>query len=292
MAKRELSFEAIGTVWHIELFDDVTDAQIGVAKQKVLQRIDTFDRNYSRFREDSLVTQMAAEPGRYSLPADAMPLFEVYHKLYKATGGLMTPLIGQTLSDAGYDANYSLKPGNVSRPPKWEDTIEYDAQHVLLHQPALLDFGAAGKGYLADIVAGVLTIEGMNNFAINAGGDIVFRTSSKKFLQIGLEHPNDRKLAVGVAKILNQSLCGSAHSRRKWDKYSHIINPSTLESPRGIAALWVVADSGLIADGIATALFFVSPIRLRPYFNFEYALVRSDMSLHHSRGFPAEFYTK
>lgn len=291
MPGARLTFEAIGTMWDIELFDDVPSLEATALETAVRARIGSFDKNYSRFRTDSLVSQMAREPGRYNLPEDAKPLLDMYQELYKVTKGLVTPLIGQTLSDAGYDANYSFMPGTVTAPPTWEDTLEYDFPHLLVKQPALLDFGAAGKGYLADVIAEHLSRQGQQNFAINAGGDFVYRSAAGKTLKIALEHPKDPESAIGIAEILNQSLCGSAGNRRKWGTYHHILHPKSLMSPQDITALWVVADSGLIADGLSTALFFVSPVRLRPRFTFSYAIVRQDMSLHHSPDFPAEFFT-
>ena len=54
---------------------------------------------------------MARAAGQYHLPDDAKPMFDLYYKLYAATDGKCTPLIGQVLVDAGYDANYSLQVG-------------------------------------------------------------------------------------------------------------------------------------------------------------------------------------
>lgn len=287
-----LTFEAIGTVWTIEIFDTGVRDAAGLQKD-VLTRIDAFDKNYSRFREDSLVTRMSKTSGRYTLPGDARPLVDLYEQFYRLSGGAVTPLIGQTLASAGYDAAYSFKQGTVEAPPNWEKVLDYDFPHLTLNRPALLDFGAAGKGYLVDIIGKLLEDRGIRSYYIDAGGDSLYKTASDAPLEIALEHPADPTAAVGVAKVRNQSLCGSSGNRRTWGDgtYHHIIDPSTLQSPRHIAALWVSADSGLIADGLATALFFVPPGKLAGEFDFEYAIVRNDMSLEHSDNFPAEFFT-
>ena len=62
-------FEAIGAPWRIETPDAVDASQ----RAAVLERIERFDRDWSRFREDSLVSRIAREPGRHRLPADAGP---------------------------------------------------------------------------------------------------------------------------------------------------------------------------------------------------------------------------
>lgn len=284
-------FEAIGTTWVIDIGDSLgvdDSAQLLLA---IKQRIEVFDKTYSRFRADSLVTQMAAKVGRYVLPPDAEPLMELYAKLYELTDGAMTPLIGRALSDAGYDADYSLQPRTVHTPPVWQEAIEYQAPELTVKQPVLLDFGAAGKGYLVDIIASLLREHGIQSYSVNAGGDIAHQTTGNELLQVGLEHPGDASLAIGLASIHNQSLCGSAGNRRAWAQYHHIMDPHSLESPRHIMAVWVVADSTLLSDALTTALYFAPPGKLAVHFQFEYAIVADDYSLHHSPNFPATFFT-
>jgi thiamine biosynthesis lipoprotein len=61
MKQRQISFEAIGTRWELSVQDNVAeDAWHGLLKL-IHQRITTFDKTYSRFRSDSLVTRMANE---------------------------------------------------------------------------------------------------------------------------------------------------------------------------------------------------------------------------------------
>ncbi len=238
-----------------------------------------------------MVTAMASQKGHYELPADAQPLLDLYAKLYDITDGAVTPLIGQSLADAGYDASYSLQPGVVSSPPAWDEALVYNFPDLSLRKPALLDFGAAGKGYLVDIISDLLSVHAIHSFCVDAGGDMVYRTPTDQSLDIALEHPADPAQAIGIAHIRNQALCGSATNRRAWDGYHHIMDPHSQTSPGHIQALWVVAANGLLADGLSTALFFVSPARLREQFDFEYAIVNSDYSLDYSPGFPADFFS-
>lgn len=287
----KFSFDAIGTSWTIEIFSAISPVKADTMQQNILTRVDTYDINYSRFRSDSLVSTMAATTGKYKLPDDARQLINLYRQLYDISGGAVTPLIGRVLESAGYDASYSLKAKEVSAPPSWNEALEYDFPYLLVKQPTLLDFGAAGKGYLLDIVGGLLEEQGINNYYINAGGDILYKNPGSTPLQIALEDPGDLTEAVGIAKLPEGSLCGSSGNRRAWGKYHHIIDPHSLESPRHIAAVWVTAGSGLLADGLTTALFLVSPVELKKHFDFEYAVLSTDYSLKHSPDFPADFFT-
>lgn len=284
-----LTFEAIGTHWQIDMAG-VKQGDAARLRTAILERIGNFDRQYSRFRQDSLVAEMARRAGTYRLPDDAGPLFDMYREMYLLTDGAMTPLAGQMLADAGYDASYSLREGEVSHPPAWEEVMEYDFPELRLSRPAMLDFGAAGKGYVVDLVASLLDAEGCDEYCVDAGGDMVRRGPEDDPLRVGLEHPDEMGMAIGVAYLRGGALCGSAGNRRAWGRFHHVIDPRSLRSPTHIRALWVTAGSALLADALTTALYFASPEVLGKRYNFEYAIIHEDYSLRHSAGFPAEFF--
>lgn len=285
-------FEAIGTRWRINIDQPISNQAADVLWRAVRRRIGVFDRHYSRFRADSLVTAMAERAGTYQLPLDAGPLLGFYHALYRLTNGLVTPLVGQTLVGMGYDANYTLQPEATIAPvPSWDEVLAQQGRALTMKKPALLDFGAAGKGYALDIVGKLLKRRGIANFSIDAGGDILHSTTADRAIQVGLEHPSDPSRIIGTATIANQSLCGSAISKRAWGSHHHIVDPRQSTSPRRVVATWVVAQDGLVADGLATALFLVPPQTLLNDYSFAYAVVRSDLSIAYSADFPGEFFT-
>jgi thiamine biosynthesis lipoprotein len=235
--------------------------------------------------------EMAENAGEYELPEDAEMLFDLYRDVYEQTGGLVTPLVGQLLSDTGYDAAYSLNPkSELSAPPLWEESLVYAFPKLTILQPVLFDLGAAGKGYLVDIVSRIIIDAGVTSFCVNAGGDIYAYSQMGVGTRCALEHPDDPTLAIGIATITNQSICGSAGNRRAWDNYHHIINPKTLISPRHIRAVWVVAESALLADILTTCLFFVAPSILSGRYSYEYLIVYEDHSIEQSPAFPAELF--
>jgi len=277
-------FEAIGTSWRIDIDAELSSARETELLSRIKKRIDEFDRAYSRFRPDSLVTKMSQKIGTYELPDDALPMISLYKELYDLTGGKLTPLIGNVISDAGYDAVYSLKQKKaLEAPPSWDEILEYAHPNLTIRKPVILDFGAAGKGYLIDIVGGVLESEGVISYMIDAGGDIRHRGSEPA--KIGLEDPDDLSKVVGVYPLSNSSICGSAGNRRRWGDFTHIIDPKTLKSPTEIVATWVAAESTLLADGLATALFFTEPEILTAKHPFEYAVIYKDRSVKASDGF-------
>lgn len=293
----QFTFEAIGTGWTIDLWQDISSEKSPGLLEKIKARIDIFDKNYSRFRVDSLVTEMSQKAGEYILPEDARPMMDIYHDLFFLTDGLLTPLIGQVMVDAGYDPEYSLKQKKELESPKeWNGVLEYAHPRLTVKSPILLDFGAAGKGYLIDLVGQILSENGVTDFCIDAGGDILERRVDGTAMRIGLENPENFSEVIGVCELSNASLCGSAGSRRKWSgieqNFHHIIDPKKLASPREILATWVVAETTLLADALATALFFVPPEKLLSRYDFQYVIMYDNHSAVMSPKFPGEIFLK
>lgn len=282
------SFEAIGTHWQIDIAKELSSKEEALLLEKIKNRINEFDKVYSRFREDSTVFEMSKKAGDYTLPSDADLLITTYKRVYDKTFGLVTPLIGQVLIDAGYDHKYSLVPKETRIPLKWEEVLEWNNPILKIKKPEMLDFGAGGKGYLVDIVSDLLINEGIGDFCVDAGGDMKVLGSE---LAVGLEHPNNKDLVIGQIKIKNKSLCGSAGNRRVWADYHHVINPETLKSPKNILAVWTLAETTLLADILTTAVYFLSPEILKNHFDFEYLVIRESGHLEKSDGFNAEIFT-
>ncbi|MEK7572176.1 MAG: FAD:protein FMN transferase [Patescibacteria group bacterium] len=291
MYNHSFSFDAIGTYWQIDIAKRLSAAEGKLLLKKIQKRIEAFDKTYSRFRKDSLITTMAKEKGTYLFPTDAPPLLTLYQELYDLTDGAFTPLIGQVISDAGYDATYSLKSKKLISPPPLT-SLTINGRKITTKEPMLIDLGAAGKGYLIDIIADLLRKERMHLFCIDAGGDILHSDPEGKAINVGLEDPNDPMKVIGVVSIANQSICGSAGNRRKWGNYHHIINAKTLSSPQDILSVWVIAKTGLLADGIATCLFFTPAEKLRKRYSFEYLILNKDLRVTYSPGFTAELFLK
>ena len=287
MPKAELAFEAIGAPWRITTPGELSASLIG----SIQTRIEAFDATYSRFRPDSLVTRIAGESGTWQFPPDAAPLFSLYRTLYNATEGAMSPLVGGRLESLGYDRDYTLRPHDETVDvPLWDDILHWDGTRLTTEAPVLVDVGAAGKGYLVDLVATVLEDAGVDEYLIDASGDLLHRGETA--VRVGLEHPFDPTQAIGICDLSNAALCASAPGRRAWgDGLHHILDATTGDPTFTVAATWALAQSGLQADGLATALFFAAAPALGASYKFEYVRMFPDSRIEYSRSFPGELFT-
>ncbi len=290
MQQTKFSFEAIGTTWQIDIFEELNQAKRVKLLREISELIELFERSYSRFQSDSLVSQMAKQAGRYNLPADAKPLLDFYKAMNQLSKGIFTPCIGQMLVEAGYDANYSLAQKSPLTSPFPFEKLAYTNDSISLPKPVLLDFGAAGKGYLLDLIVVFLEREKHPYFCLDAGGDIFYQGQKGQKLKVGLENPANLEQVLGILELEQGSLCSSAGNRRKWNNFHHIINPQTKSSPTKVLATWVKTPQAMLADGLATALFLIEPEILESKYHFDYLIVYNDYTTRQSTGFKAKLF--
>ena len=288
----KLNFDAIGCGWEIETGKPLPDE----VRAPLIASIEAFDGIFSRFRTDSLVAEMSRceDGGRFEVPAESVPLFDLYDCLHAATRGAVDPLVGRDLELLGYDAEYTLlhDPVAIARYSQqrrnWKTDVQRDANVLLTRRSVVLDVGAAGKGYLVDLVAEKLRDGGIDDFLVDAGGDLVHAGPSP--LRVGLEHPADPGAVVGIADLKGRALCASAVNRRAWRGFHHVLDGRTGVPTKDVVATWVIADDAMSADGLATALFFVHPDALRHPFQFEWVRMLADGRVDHSPGFKGEIF--
>jgi thiamine biosynthesis lipoprotein len=192
------------------------------------------------------------------------------------------------LESAGYDAEYSLKPKAIHDIPPFE-TLGWNGDVTLRPtEPIVLDVGAAGKGYLVDIISEILAQHNFNEYTIDASGDIKQRGEPQT---VGLEHPFDSSKVIGTAKLHDQSLCASSINRRAWQGMHHVFDPATNKPTETMLATWVVAGTTLLADALATALFFIPASELLQHFEFTYVTIDVNGAIDVSPSFDGELFT-
>ncbi|WP_311259759.1 FAD:protein FMN transferase [Microbacterium sp. WCS2018Hpa-9] len=277
-------FDAIGTRWEIE-----TSHELGADdRERVGAEIERFDREWSRFREDSSVIRVGRDGGSISSP-DAGAMLDAYRDLARATSGAVNPLVAESLDALGYDASYSLVASTpVAAPGDWTDRVRWTAGEATASAPALLDVGALGKGRLVDLVAGVLA-DVPGDLVVDAGGDMRVRG---EVVRVGLEHPYDPTKAIGVIELQDAALCASAVNRRAWgDGLHHVLDARTGVPVRTWAATWAIAPDAMRADAVATALFFDGGPELAASWGVEWVRMTTDGRAERSPGCPAQLFT-
>ncbi|MTB88553.1 FAD:protein FMN transferase [Aeromicrobium senzhongii] len=273
----EWRFDAIGTPWSIGTPDPIASGQ----RTAITDRIETFDRTWSRFRADATVQRLRTERS-VDLGPDAPAILAIYDRLFTLTAGSVSPLVGGALEQLGYGAGYRLTPqGGPVRVPSWAD-CELDGTVLRVPEPVVLDIGAVGKGWLAGQVAAMVD----QPCVVDASGDLVNR--SGRTLRVALEDPDDPTLAIAVAEVPDgQAICGSASNRRRWaDDLHHVLDARSGRPTREVVAAWAGGPDAGWADGLASAAFFTADL---PVAGHWWAALDRDHRLV-ARGLPGEVF--
>lgn len=284
-------FNAIGTNWQVDTAGSLPEG----VRQSIRTLCEDFDRVWSRFREDSLVTRIARATGggAFECPSRDLALLDLYDRLVAATGGAIDPLVGRDLEMLGYDARYTLVPDEAAlaarrRRESWGADIRRDGARIMTEHPVVIDVGAVGKGYLVDLIARTLREAGVDEFVVDGSGDLRHRGCAP--VMVGLEHPSLPGRVIGKVSLRNAALCASATNRRAWGEgLHHVLDGRTGRPVSDVVATWVVAPDAATADGLSTALFVTEPGRLDE-FDFGWVRMLADGRVQWSNDFDGEMF--
>ena len=258
------TIQGLGTTWWIEIFDEIAHEKQQVVFDDLLLFITTFDKKYSRFQSESLISTLNDTRHLLKPDQETLELLQYGLTLHHETGGVFNFLVGEKMTQTGYDALYSFTPK--------EDSVETpDPTHTLTLTPEKIiltlghvDIGGYGKGYLIDLIAARLTDKhGLKEFLINGGGDMYATAENGKPITIYLEHPTIPKTFVAETTLFYEGFAASSTHKRRWDNngktYSHIIDTKSGESSLNGLGVFVKAPTARAADAWATTLIISSP---------------------------------
>lgn len=290
----ELRLDALGTNWSIVVDDDVLEPSL---RRILSKQIHDFDEEYSRFKPESPLSHLntldTSVPIPISQELETMLSFGL--QLSYLTDGLFDANVANWEKAYGYDETYSFKdPSEVTLPNK--GTFSIHDHHLLKKGTVALDLGAFGKGFLIDLLATTLRHHHKKHFLVDGGRDF-FATSKADGSAwiIGLEHPTDPSLAIGIVPLKNAGFAASNSFHRKVGTFHHILNGQNGKPTTGLASVFTIAKSAMEADGLSTAIFVTSEHfwpQLHQHFEFEYLSVTPSLLITRSQKFPGELFLK
>jgi len=125
-----------------------------------------------------------------------------------------------------------------------------------------LDLGGITKGYVTEIVGNYLEDNGINNYIINAGGNVkVGSAYDKEYYVVGITNPDNTSDIFTKVNINNMSVVTSGNYQRycelEGNIYSHIINPINKYPSNYIKSVTVIGGSSTMGDIYSTYLYLL-----------------------------------
>lgn len=143
-------------------------------------------------------------------------------------------------------------------------------------------YNAIVPGFAADQVTALLSRKGYSNTYVDVGGETVVRgvNASGKPWRLGIETPvydaEPGESLEAVVQLSDRALATSGDYRNYFRDengrvFAHIFDPRTgRPATTPVASVSVVADSGALADALATTLFVMGPDEGLPWLAREY----------------------
>jgi FAD:protein FMN transferase len=240
------------------------------ALQELPLTFEAWEQALSRFRSDSELCELNRRAGSAVVVSQVLwEVFEAAREAETETRGLINPLIGNALVEAGYNRSFdelqlrddlSRLPLNGHPTPILAD-IRVDMQEHTLRLPAgsRLDLGGVAKGWAAQQAMLALSAYGPTLFS--AGGDIAvsgLRIDGEPW-EIDVEDPFQPGEYIDQIRLGWGGVATSGKDYRHWMRggasQHHIIDPRT-----GLPAVTDVLTATVIAPDVITAEAFAKAV--------------------------------
>ena len=259
---------------------NVQTVQVQNAVEEGFGEFDRIVKKFTRFNQNSELSNLNRQSGIWvQVGEEFFMLIETMLEISEQSKGAFDPTVIDFLEAYGYDPNYDFsKLDNpeldelvkkiANERPSWKE-IELDRKNrkVRLAKNQRIDLGGIGKGYAIDCARKKFTDNGLENFLIDAGGDILAQGKNEKKQKwtAALKVLSSEGIPeeVGILELENEALACSGSWARKVKQFHHIINPQTGKPDDTHSTVFVKAATATTADAWATAIFVNKDPRLK-----------------------------
>ncbi len=279
----------MGTVVTIQVLAATAEADAAITR--CFEWFREIETRCTRFSESSELMQLTANVG---VPVSASPiLFEALRfalQVAEETDGAFDPTVGRTMETRGFNREHRTgaivqSPGDADPTATFRD-IQLDPHNrtVTLTRTLTLDLGAVAKGLAVDTAAREL--QPFRDYAIDAGGDLFLAGLNPHGApwSVGIRHPRREGELVQTLHISNKAVCTSGD----YERGDHIVDARTHRAATAVASATVVADSAMLADALATAVFVLGPapgLELLARLGVEGLIITPQMERYETPGF-------
>jgi FAD:protein FMN transferase len=239
----------------------------GEALESAFAEVETAEARLSNWRAESELSRANREAAAGPVPLSP----ETFRSLCRAlalareTEGAFDPTVGgvtEALGLTGRVADPSRLPALAKAIGWWHARLDPGARTLAFDRSGLaIDSGGFGKGEALDRAAVELRRRGIRAARLNFGGQILVLDAgwqegrAASFSTVSLAAPDPSGRALARFDVAGGSVSTSSDAERP----GHLIDPRTGRPALFHGSVTVIADSGLRADALSTALFVMGP---------------------------------
>ena len=244
------------------------------AMEAAFQEVEKVNFLMSHYRPESEVSRISRNAGTKEVVVSVETLEVIERALFfsRLSGGAFDVTIGPVFRLWDFRAakipdDETLRE-NLKRVDYRKLRVDSARSSVLLEKPGMeLDLGAIAKGYAVDRACEALQRKGMENFLVNAGGDLKAHGARETGVPwvVGVRHPRGPSDFLAKIRPRNAAVATSGDYEKffikEGERYHHILNPLNGKPARKCQSVTVMTTSGMDADALATAVFVLGPAK-------------------------------
>ncbi|WP_298418264.1 FAD:protein FMN transferase [uncultured Kordia sp.] len=205
-------------------------------------------------------------------------VYDFSREVYEKTDGFFDPSVGALVNAWGFGPE---KPINNLTEQQVDSimlftgfdkvSITSEGKVIKQHPSMTFDFNSLGKGYAIDLIGEMFDKNGIKNYIIEVGGEILSKGKNTKKVKkwtVAIDSPiqdSDERQYIELITLENKAMATSGNYRKfrvdpeTGDHYVHILNAKTgYPMKNNVLSVSVIAENCMKADAYATA-FMVMP---------------------------------
>lgn len=231
------------------------------AIDKGFAEFERIDNLFSTYKKESGVSELNSDLEKVTVDSEIYFILKTCNEITKSTNGAFDAATGNIVDAWNFSSTQPQIPeyevlSEAVENSNWANVELSESNSVIKKKRIRFNFGAIAKGYAVDKAALVLINLGINDFLINAGGEI--KTSGKNW-KVGIQHPRRQTELIKSLLIEDYSVATSGDYEQYFElngkRYHHILNPKTGYPAMDIQSVTIVAKDNFVADAYATGVF-------------------------------------
>jgi thiamine biosynthesis lipoprotein len=245
------------------------------AIEAAFEDFERLDAMMSVWREGSDVERVNMAAGQHPVPVspDVRAVLRAARQVSEWTDGKFDVTFGALAGLWRFDHDQDNRVPGTDEVRRQLPLVDYRAVEVdeaegtvfLRQQGMRMHLGGMGKGFAVDRAADTLRRRGLQDFMIQAGGDLyVTGRRGDRAWRVGLRDPRgpaDRSYAA--LELADGAISTSGDYERFFMKdgrrFHHILDPDAGEPAQGSRAVTIVTGTSMLADGLSTGVFVLGP---------------------------------
>ena len=267
---------ALGAPASIQLYH-TNEVQARAAIAAGLDELKRLEAIFSVYRADSSISKLNRDGVLENAPSDFIAMLTRALSLANISNGVYDPTV-QPLWQTYFRHFTASNPDPAGPSPRdlsaalalvdWR-AVEVDAgrKRISFARPGMgLTLNSGAQGYITDRVTDVLRAHGFDRMLVDMGEQ---RALSAKpdgtAWRIGIANPANPGSTLTTLEVVDKCVSTSGGYGTLFDSagaFTHIMNTATGRTAPALLGVSVVADSGIIADGLSTAML-MAPVERR-----------------------------